>query len=268
MSDSGRLTSFWRQSSLLIRIIIINVLVFLVIRICGVISFFSHGDSVSPLLQFLILPSSFPALWLRPWTTLTYMFTQVDTFHLIFNMLWLYWFGRFFLTTCNFRQLFSLYLIGGLAGAFFYLFFSPPLPLLGSSSAVMAIVAGTAVMNPDLRISLFMFGEIKLKWLAIITITIFALGLSGPEAPSQIAHFGGIVAGVIFGWQMRRGVDITAPLSHLIDLISNAFRNKDRKPSPKSIFDKIKRSGYASLNEEERRVLLEYTRNQSKNHNS
>lgn len=74
-----------------------------------------------PLLSYLQLPSNLSILAWRPWTLVSYMFLQYDLLHILFNMLWLYWFGQLFLHFFSEKQMGGLYILGGLSGAGLYL---------------------------------------------------------------------------------------------------------------------------------------------------
>lgn len=266
MTQRNNLLLRWRNLSMLLKLIILNVIVFVVIRVSGIF-YFGHE---SPLVGFLSLPPSYSSLALKPWAIITYMFTQVEIMHLIFNMLWLYWFGSILLLSVTPRQLSTLYLIGGIAGALIFLSLSPLLyfhgPVIGASASVMSVVAAAGILLPDVPLRLFLIGYVRLKWVAIVTVILFAIGLTGTDAASHIVHLGGLTAGVIFGWQMRRGVDITAPFSAVIDRLFSHPSSPSARRSEPSITDvmaKVRRSGYASLNDEERRILLTHTRDRS-----
>ena len=131
-------------------------------------------------------------------------------------------------------------------------------------------------------------GAVSLKWVAIVTIAIDLLSVTGANAGGHLAHLGGALVGVIYALSMRHGHDITAPLNAVIDRIVNLFRRKPRmgkfqnyrrhtstpprKPQAGSrvsredqaeldaILDKIKKSGYTSLTPEERKRLFDVSR--------
>lgn len=280
------------MQSMLMKIVIVNVAVFLVLRITA-ISLMLGGvyDGEGVATGWVSVPSNLWLLLHRPWTLVTYMFSQYDFLHLLFNMLWLYWFGMVFMMMSTGRRMMGLYLLGGLGGAALYLLFFNTMPLfsgvggylIGSSASVIAIVAATAVMAPDFRMNLFFFGSVSLKWIAIITIGIDLLSVNGANAGGHIAHIGGAAVGVGYALLMKQGRDITSPLNRLIDLMANLFKKKRYKApkirkTPKNrpntakggqtdteiidtILDKIKKSGYSSLTPEERRRLFESSKN-------
>lgn len=275
----------WKQLPAGPRIIAVNVLVFLLLRLTGIIAAIGAWD-IGIVVDRLALPSDLSMTAVQPWTVVTYMFTHYDIFHILFNMLALYWFGQLFLFRSTPRQLFGLYLIGGIAGAIAYIMAAQIFAgvggyLLGASASIMAVMTATAILMPDFEIRLLFIGSVRLKWIAIGTIILFALGLTGNNAGGHVAHFGGIAAGTLYGLMMAKGIDITSPLNNILDRIVNAYNrisryprnnSKKKKFGPKtprqstqdndrkeldSILDKIKKSGYSSLTADERKRLFD-----------
>ena len=268
------------RSSLLLWLIGINIAVFLALRIVSVAgNIGGHDEWLNGVLRWIELPGNMQLFVTRPWTAVTYMFTQYDVFHILFNMLWLYWFGELFLTLGTERRMAILYLYGGIAGAAFYGLTSLIIPtgaagaLIGSSAAVLAIVIATAIMMPDFKVGLLLFGPVSIKWIAIFTLIFDLAGLGGNNMGGHISHIGGALAGVAYGLGMRSGYDITRPAAALGRLWKRLWysgRNKITRrqtnqsaTSPKdvaeldSILDKIKRSGYGALTARERKTLFE-----------
>lgn len=278
MSKLRAFKVWWTLCRAPLRLVIINAVVFvlLTLTVVGVRLFSAGHDFGDSALLRVMLPLTLPGSWgglvYKPWTFVTYMFTQYDVWSLLMNMLWLYWFGGLLMMQCSGRQLTGLYLMSGFAGAVCYMTFGPlvgadaGLGLLGSSAAVMGIVAAVAVLMPRLRLRLMLVGEVEVVWIAVITIILFALGLTGYNAGSHIAHLGGVAMGVVYGLVMRRGIDLTAPLNSTIDKVVNFVhglpgRPQKRRTSPEradisDILDKVRRSGYASLTPDERRRLF------------
>ncbi len=280
----------FKFGSMTLKLIYINIGVFLVLHIFAIIGLF-FGFNTFEVTQWVKLPADFHSLMIMPWTIITYMFAQLEIFHILFNMLWLYWFGNIFLFSSTPKQMVALYLFGGIGGALAYLLlynFHPVFAnvngtLIGSSASVIAIVIATAIMHPDYKMNLLFIGEVSLKWIAIFTIIISAIGLTGSNAGGQIAHIGGAGIGMLYGLMMKKGIDITRGFNAFIDKIVNQFRNlKNHTPkkqaysnkktttsTPKNnndfsrmdeILDKIKRSGYTSLTQEEKKQLFEDSR--------
>lgn len=219
-------------STMLMKIVWINIAVFVMLRLVAIVSIFAgHTDFINVAMRYVQLPSSLSELATRPWTLVTYMFAQYDVLHILFNLLWFYWFGTLFMMTATQRQLFALYLLGGLGGAALFLLSYSTLPafayhsamLIGSSASVIAIVTATAILMPDFKMHLLLFGAISLKWIAIVTIGLVLIGVTGSNAGGEIAHIGGVAVGAIYALQLKRGRDITRPLNRFFDSIANFF---------------------------------------------
>jgi membrane associated rhomboid family serine protease len=281
------------SGSILTKYIYINVGVFILIRIAMLVAtLFSGSDGF---LEYLQMPSS-PLLALyRPWTLITYMFVHFDFLHILFNMLWLYMFGRIFLMFFNGRQLGGLYILGGIAGALLFLVSYNIFPyfrevsansfLVGASASVMAIVFAVSFYRKDYEINLMFLGRLKLIYLAIGALLIDIFAITSENAGGHIAHIGGALFGILFAFQYNKGKDITNFVNKLIDKFVNLFK---RKPAFKvyindnktytgrrsetdeeyhrrknyeekeidEILDKLKRSGYESLSKDEKNKLF------------
>lgn len=284
------------SATMLMKIVVINVAVFLVLNIISIVMIFAGEESGRFIVeQWVAMPGNFGRLARHAWTPLSYMFSQIEPLHLIFNMLWLYWFGIVFQLLSTPKRMIGLYLLGGLGGAALYLLAVNTIPyfaghgglLIGSSASVIAIVTATAIMAPDYRMNLLFLGAVSLKWIAIVTIGIDLLSVTGSNAGGHIAHLGGAAVGAIFALGLKRGHDITAPLNSLIDAIVNLFSRRPKvrparfrasgapsAPRPKApsaasaadqaeldkILDKIKKSGYSSLTADERARLFDVSR--------
>lgn len=225
----------YRGASLLMRFIYINIAVFVVLRVLGLLSFFGTGSSAN-FVQWVELPSSLSLLLHRPWTIVTYMFSHYDLFHILFNMLWLYWLGRIFLECFNPRQMAGLYVLGGLAGAILFVLVYNLLPhlvssqamLIGASASVMSIVIAIAVYRPNYQIGLFFIGSISLKWIAIFTVFIDLISVEGDNMGGHIAHIGGMLMGLWFALAIKRGHDLTAWINRAIDAVVSIFSRKTK----------------------------------------
>lgn len=258
-----KIAGLLRNRSALILLVGANVLMFLILRIVAVILNLGGNTHLQqPVLQWIELPASMLLLLHRPWTLLTYMFSQFDAWHLIFNMLMLYWIGRIFIFTASSARLVVLYISGGLAGAAVFILASLVAPglsqsdfLIGSSASVFAIMTAAAVAMPKLPVNLLFFGEVQLRWIVITLIAIdFCLGAGGENLGGHLAHLGGVAAGLLYPYTVKmlnrmprkknaRKAKVTTTRSDV--------RNLDE------ILDKIKHSGYSSLTPAERKELFE-----------
>ena len=288
------------QGSMLMRIIFINIAVFILISIVSIGALLMNVQ-VDSLLRWVELPSDLGLLLKRPWTLLTYMFAHYRLLHILFNMLWLYWLGRIFMEYFSPKQMTGVYLLGGFGGAVLYLLAYNLFPyfsgnqgfMLGASASVIAVVVATAVYAPDYKIGLLFFGEVSIKWIAIVTVSIDLLGLNPNNIGVNIAHLGGAFVGIWFALRMKSGHDITRPLNAVIDAISGFFNGRSFKfPEFKKkssdvprggksaqphqagtnqvnedeldiILGKIKVAGYDALTDEEKEKLFKASRRRS-----
>lgn len=296
------LSSRWRFSSMLMRIVYINIAVFVVLMLLNFVCSLLNSAFATHLLTWIELPSDFGVFISRPWTILTYMFSQYDVFHILFNMLWLYWFGTIFLIVGDQRRLTALYVFGGIGGGLLFMLAYNFLPvfggvhgwLIGSSASVIAIVAATAVLHPDYKVGLLFLGPVALKWIAIVTIAIDFMSVTGANGGGHVSHIGGAVVGLIYALALKRGTDITRPFNLAVDSVVNLFKrvkpvprerrsyNAYRRPhggnsgsaghannAPSQrqneaeldvILEKIKKNGYAGLSQEEKKRLFDISK--------
>jgi len=240
-------------------LVIINISVLITIATVSFMTMIA-GDTVNLATGMLDLPAGWD-ISIRPWSIITYMFVHTDVWHCIFNMLWLYWFGRLYEGFTSGRRLMSLYLYGGIAGGLAYISVSILSPhttgsyLEGASAAIMAIVAAVACTAPNLKLNMLFLGNIRIKWIALATLVIFGLGLTGNSAGAHIAHIGGLATGAILALvaRARRPRYDKMPTGKLSE--SDARAELDR------LLDKVRRSGYGSLTADERRLLVELSHN-------
>ena len=248
-------------------LIIINVGVFLFVNVLMSVFFLSGGDS-NKALEFLALPANFSdALFRRPWTFLTHMFLHAGFFHILFNMLWLYWMGKILLSYVGERIFLKFYLWGGICGAVLMLaVFEGLLPehgagiALGASGAVMAILAGTAVMAPNMVMHLFLLGPVKLKWIAIVMIIMSTVLDLSSNTGGKIAHMGGVIFGFLYANWLKSSGSFTASLSQpIFNKKRRIFSDEDyksekltRKREIDILLEKISNRGYESLSKSEK----------------
>ncbi len=276
----------FKEGSALTRLIYINLGVFLVIKLIGVL-FFLSGRPL-PLVEWLSVPSDLSALLHRPWTPVSYMFLHTGFLHLIFNVLGLYWFGRLFLYHFEGEKLLSVYLAGGLAGALLYVlaynifpaFTSVNALLLGASASVFAILTAIAVYDPQREIHLFFIGRFPLKYIAAFYVILSVIGISASNPGGNIAHIGGAVWGWFYIAQLRKGKDWGSGLIVAISKAESWFKPKkhmkvtfkqqapprddhdynrmkhEQQEEINRILEKISKSGYEKLTKEEKEILF------------
>lgn len=240
--STDKIRARWTASNIITRLITVNVLLFIIIRLGDIICNFASADQAW-WLQIWAMPSDMANLAIRPWTPILYMFAQFDVLHLLFNMLWLYGFGTIMLQMSTPRQVFGLYIYGGLGGAAAFLAGMTltgldPAPLIGSSASVMCIVAAIATTAPQMPVRMFIIGEVKILWVAIAALLLFTVCGDPSNAGGQLAHIGSAATGFIYGLLLRRGHDITAPFNHAADWVVTRIRHPFRGSRP--AFPKVK----------------------------
>jgi membrane associated rhomboid family serine protease len=277
----------FKQGSALTRLIYINIGVYLLLALFQAFAWLAGDAGVEvTLLQWLGLPADLMQLARAPWTLVSYMFTHFGFIHLLFNMLWLYWFGSIFMNHLPGKSLTGVYLLGGLCGAVVYMLaynllpaFEGMYPLsraIGASGAVMAVVFAVCTYLPRHRVYILLIGPVKLIHLALFTVIVDVISIPQGNAGGHIAHLGGALFGCLFSLAIRREIDLTRwfrsrgkrprrarnmrvkyqkKVSEMNDWEYNAERKK-RDDRVNEVLDKISRSGYDSLTKAEREILF------------
>jgi len=259
----------------------INIIVFLVINVADQLGKFLFNTAAISYYsdKYLSLPAYLPTLLAHFWTPVTYMFMHADIWHILFNMLWFYWFGQIFEEFLGKKRTLGLYFMGGLAGAFLFVFSYNVFPffthiqaaergaaLVGASASVMAIMVAAATLVPDYTISLILIGPIRIKWLVLFFVVLDFLGITGFNAGGELSHLGGALVGFLYIKQLQKGNDWIANIVKLFKpkpkmkvVASNPSRKSTGLPRQEEIdliLDKISRSGYDSLNKQEKEILF------------
>lgn len=236
--------------------------------------------------------SSNPAdlLW-KPWSLISYAFLHAGFLHLFFNMLMLVFAGRIFLTFFTQKQMFGVYLLSTIFAGLIFILSYNTLPLLtqlgiskmvGASAAIMAVLIATAVYAPYYEVRLLLIGTVKLWHIAIVFVVLDLISASVGNSGGHLAHLAGALFGFIYIKLLLNGIDLSRPVTGVIDFFANLFkpgkatpfkkvhRNTaptQRQSAPKpakditqkqidDILDKISKSGYDSLTKEEKEFLF------------
>ncbi|CAN5599311.1 rhomboid family intramembrane serine protease [soil metagenome] len=285
-------SAFSRSNNGHVQLIIINVVTFLAVGVVWVVAKISGFESVFTIVhdQFSI-PPVFTDFITRPWTIITYAFMHSlsDIFHILGNMLVLYWFGKLFIEYLGSDKLVALYILGALAAGMSYLIIFNTIPffkeqsnfsgMVGASGAVYAIMVGAATLLPNYTFFLMFIGPVKIKYIAGFFIAISFLGTVQHNAGGNIAHLGGALMGFIYIKQLQVGVNWGGWLTSLLDWFRNLFAAQPkvkvsyRKNEPSNvkktsnlsgisqkeideILDKISDGGYESLTKDEKEKLF------------
>ncbi len=261
----------------LIRLIIINISVWLLVNIISsVMAVKGDASGQALLVNYLALPDELGLLPYRFWTIISYMFLHTGLMHLLGNMLMLWFLGRVFSDLLGGARMTGVYIIGGICGGILFitvenLLDNGPSNLQGASAAVMAIVIAAAAYSPDY--TMFPFGfQMKLKWLALIAFLLTSVIDLAANTGGKVSHIGGALFGFIYGTQLRQGRSFMEKFSGIFKRSNKNLRVEysrsakvddkvynERKISIRKqvdeILDKISRSGYDSLNKEEKEFL-------------
>jgi len=290
-SIANDIRSSFDYGNMVIKLIIINVAVFVVTAIMG--AFFPSFYATN-ILPYLALPGDPMLLLYRPWTLITHMFLHDGLWHVLWNMLTFYWFGYIVGDLIGDKKIFPVYIIGGLFGALAYLVSFQLLSgigfmALGASAAIMAIVFAAVATAPDYSMNLILFGAVRIKYIGLVILFLDILGTrSMVNSGGHIAHLGGALFGFLFVYLIRRGIDLSDYFNRTIDFFSfkttrrpkkrsnlkvahkasenqrQNIQNKNNYNVPTrvdEILDKIKQTGYDSLTNEEKDVLYQASKN-------
>jgi len=290
MAIIDEIKASFKEGTSLIKLIYINLAVFVIAKIITV--FFILFTVDFSLINYLAVPADFSKLLTRPWTIITYMFYHESFLHILFNLLWLYWFGRIFLRYLDQKKLLNIYLLGGISGGFLYMLaynafpaFKPSVPVsaaLGASAGVIAVVVAISFYVPNYNLNLMFIGPVKLKYIALVTILLDIMGIGGGNAGGHIAHLGGALFGYLFTLQYKSGKELGKGFGKFLDSLFTFFKprkrmkvsykkpvndfeyNKQKADDQKEIdriLDKIAKSGYKSLTKAEKEQLFKISNN-------
>jgi len=264
------------------RIIAANVAVFLILAVVNVFSFlFNSGVSTQSFTSYFTLPANLSVFAYKPWSLFTYMFLHSGFLHILFNMLWLHWMGGLLHEYLGNKRVYQSYFLGGIFGGVIYMLAYNVFPAfneakhvayaLGASAGVLSIVVSAATLLPNYQIRLLFWGDVKLKWIALISVILDLISIPNGNAGGHIAHIGG----AIFGFMFIKYLYTNTFFDKLFDTIGSLFSKKSKlkvhyKTMHKGdkvkvrvtqkdvdlILDKISKSGYESLSKREKEILF------------
>ena len=233
----------FRSGNMLSKIIVVNVIVFVVVNLLFVIDMNSSKDpsSFANIILRKISMVSDPWSYIKQfWGLVTHIFVHKAFGHIFWNMLLLYWFGRIVGDFLNDRRVLPLYLLGGIAGGIAYFLYAQVVggesQAMGASAAVMCMLMVAATTSPDYTLRLILIGPVKLKYVALVLLFLDVVGVGGSvNTGGHIAHLGGAFFGVFYVYLLRKGTDLTDPIKKVIEKITSINQPKSRK-TPRSTF--------------------------------
>ncbi len=283
--------SFWDEIkhrfsvlSIAEKLIVVNTAIY----ILNALVVFLFQLPVDYIRRWFELPKDFNSFILQPWSLVTYSFFHGGFMHLFWNMLLLFFVGRFSLMVYHVKQFVSVYFLGAVAGGLLYLLSYNVFPvflgvnssLIGASAAVMAVVIFVCTNMPFFQVRLFFILTVKLWHIGVALVLIDLISLPFSNSGGHLSHLGGALLGYVYARQYGQGKDMGKGISEIFDGLAAFFSKKKRAPmktvhkekrySSRStsnvktdhqkkldaILDKISKSGYESLSKEEKDYLF------------
>ena len=138
----------------------------------------------------------------QPWTILTALFIHDGIYHILFNMLTLYFFGMYVLALVGETKFFLVYFIGGIVGNALFMLLAPSNSLaVGASGAIFALGGVLVVLVPRLKVMIFPIPIPMDLWISIL---ISFLLLTFVADVAWQAHLGGLLTGIAAGYIFKR----------------------------------------------------------------
>ena len=237
-------------------LIIINIVVFVLI----------HLPFRFPWLSLFGMVPAYVFARFRLWQLVTYLFLHEGLFHLLINMLMLWWFGSAIEKAWGKEEFLLYFFFTGIGAAFcsFIVSFRSSIPVIGASGAIFGILVAYAVVFPKSIILLFFIFPLKIKHAVLVLAGINLLGaLATPHSGiAYFAHLGGGLFGYLYlknEW-IRKQILWLRPGNLKSWWVKKKIYNKqlsqkDLDLQVDSILDKVSRYGMRSLTRKERKIL-------------
>lgn len=239
--------AFRKGNNVLAQLILINVVVFVLLLVAKtILTMAGYAALYEGFSNKLQLPASFNTLMFQPWSFFTNFFVHENIFHILFNMLFLYWFGSLVHEYLGNRRLLNIYLLGGMAGGLTYMLAYNFIPyfqnstqqvlMMGASGASFAVVIAAATLLPNYTFLLLFIGPVRIKYIALFYLVISIGSSIGANAGGNIAHLGGALLGFLFVVQLRKGRDLGSPISAILDFFNSLFVEEEKvAPPPRKV---------------------------------
>lgn len=250
MSVADDLRMQWRMGGMTVRLILINVAVFVALVLLKALLLPVAGSGTGA----EVLRDTFVVQWLRstadpgtlltrPWTVITYMFTHTGLGHIFWNMVLLWFGGRLFQDLLGGKRLLGYYLLAGLSGFALFLAVQWLLPgvhgaphglgIMGASASALGVFMGIAAYRPDMPVHLILIGPVKLMYVAGFFLLLDLVGIGSGDGVAHEAHIGGALFGILASLQLKKGNDPAMAFMNGMERIGGLFSRKDRRPRMK-----------------------------------
>lgn len=270
----SRFGSRLRGGSVVTWLLVINVVVFL---IDSVLSGSARGDALS-LTRWGNFNVAQAVYGLQIWRFVSYEFLHLNFFHILFNMIALYFFGPLLEQWWGSRRFLAFYILCGVGGAVLMLLLSfvpgllgvtPQTPMVGASGSIFGILVGAAVLFPRMRVMLLLPPvPMSMRTLALIFLGIAVLSIlvGARNAGGEAAHLGGALVGfilvktpILLDW-----ADRMSPSAIQNNVNKGRFERKQKQQHARQqeidrILDKVRQNGLGSLTKREKKTLQQAT---------
>jgi len=274
----------YQTSNIAEKIIFINIFVFIFTFVLNTFSALFNIDG-NLIIDWFALSPYLNSILFKPWTIISYGFIHSGIFHILFNLVFLYYVGNLFLNFFNKKQFLTYYFLGIIFGGIIYILSYNYFPLLkgsqtylvGASAGVTAILIGLATHIPHYALRFQFFGNIKLMYIAIGFVVLDLIQIPDGNAGGHLAHLGGALIGYLLTRYFNKGEMIILSFENLFvkkkgEPLKTVYKNKkntqNRTINPKDhqakidrILDKISKSGYETLSKEEKDFLFKVGKN-------
>ncbi len=284
--DAGNIKYQFARLGIAEKLIAVNVLVFILNGL-----FLALGGI--SLVQWFELPKDFFDFIKQPWSILTYSFFHGGFWHILWNMVMLYFSAQIFLNLFGSRRFINVYFLGVIFGGLLFLLSYNIFPtlvglntsLIGASAGVSAVLIFVCSYIPNQDVRVFFF-NVKLWHVGVVFVLLDLVQISsGSNIGGRLAHLGAALFGYVYARQLLGGRDIGEGFSRFLDSVGNIFKAKEQKKAPlrtvyhkgkekvntgtsinydqetrqrkiDGILDKISKSGYESLSKAEKDFLF------------
>jgi len=252
------------------KLIAINVLVFILFFFVKTITFLFNLPS-DFITEWLVFPKELGEFVFKPWSIITYSFLHSGIWHILSNMLILYYAGVYFLNYFSSKKLLTFYFLGVIIGALVYMLSYNLFPafeatgksyLVGASAGVMSVLVGVATKVPNMRIRLMFIGSIKFWYIAAFLVIIDVIQIPFGNAGGHFAHLGGALFGYMYTKQLAKGNDIGSGFEKAINWFVSLFNSSEKsKPTMKTVYKKKGPSPYKTkvpvINKDEKQQKID-----------
>lgn len=284
----------YKSGGMHIRLIFLNILVFLVIgifRLPEQLGSLSPGTLSDWLQDIFTLQATPGELLYKPWGLLTSIFSHFSLIHCLMNMLFLFFTGKIFLQFFTGRRMLHVYVLAGIAGGLIEVLAHQLFPafemshgvVVGASGSIMGIMMAVVSYRPGMQVSFFGIFELPYFVIPILFAISDLVRLGQNDGVAHFAHLGGALIGFISSINyhsssnlinrsealtqrfLRFWNNLLKPKQKLrVERGGSTFKSdeqynmeaREREKKINTILDKISKSGYESLTKAEKEFLF------------